>query len=79
MQSLLIRNVDDELKTSIERTAKENGRSMQAELLAALEREYGRQKRSYVDILSETRAALDGDTGFELPKRHEPRKTVDFE
>lgn len=79
MPDLLVRNIDAGLKERIENAARGNGRSMQAELAAALQRAYPEDADTYVDVLSRARAELDGDTGFRLPERHRPRQALDFE
>lgn len=78
MPDLLVRNVDAELKQRIEQSARGNGRSLQAELLHALEQQFPEDDDTYVDVLSKARDELDGDTGFELPERRPSRRAVSF-
>lgn len=79
MPDLLVRNVDAGLKRRIEQAARGNGHSMQTELLSALERAYPEGPDTYVDVLRAAREELGGDTGFDLPKRHSPRKPLSFD
>lgn len=74
MEQLLVRNVDEKLKSNIKRAAERNGRSMQAEVLAALKREYGDEEEggNLVGILAQIRSDL-GDEELETPTRSEPR------
>ena len=52
MPQLLIRDVPEETRSRIAESAAEAGRSMQAELLAAIQERYApRRKRSLLDIL----------------------------
>lgn len=77
MPELLVRNVNPELKRRIERAARNNHRSMQAELLHTLESAYEPDKRSVVDILREA-GEVDGPD-FVVPERHVPRDQATFE
>lgn len=77
MPQLLVRNVNPELKRRIERSARNNHRSMQAELLDTLERAYEPDERSIVDILREA-GQVDGPD-FVAPERHAPRDVAAFE
>lgn len=77
MQQLLVRNVDSALKRRIERAARANHRSMQAELLDTLESVYRPDERKVVDILREA-GRVDG-ADFTVPERHAPRHVDEFE
>lgn len=78
MPDLLVRNVDAGLKRRIEQSAHGNGRSLQAELLNALEQQFPENADTYVSVLRKARAELGGDTGFVLPERRPSRSAVDF-
>lgn len=78
MEQLLIRNIDKRLKLSIKKTAERNGRSMQAEVLDTLKREYGTGDADLMDIFGRIRDDLDG-TSLEVPERSPARTAPDFE
>lgn len=67
MPQLLIRDVDEDLKRSIAVEAAKKGRSVQAELLAALRERYGTPRRSLTDTLLAAGSVEGSD--FELPVR----------
>lgn len=79
MPDLLVRNVDAGLKRRIEQSAYGNGRSLQAELLHALEQQFPEDEDTYVNVLRKARAELGGDTGFEPPERRSSRSALILE
>lgn len=80
MEQLLVRNVDERLKRNIKKAAERNGRSMQAEVLETLKREYAGEQNggSLLGILGQMRDDL-GNEELELPKRSKPRPVPAFE
>lgn len=77
MGQLLIRNIDDDLKQSIRLAAARNNRSMQAEVLAALEERYKPESKNFVEILLDA-GKVEGPGDFQLPERHRSRPVPDF-
>lgn len=74
MSDLLIRNCDEQTKRALRMRAAQNGRSQQAEALSILRAALAGQPKSWLEVLRESAASVDG-MEFELPKRHAPRIT----
>ncbi len=74
MPSLLIRDIDKDTKQKLAVSAAKNGRSQQAEVVAILQSVLNANSESWVSMLHENAASVDG-IDFESPKRHTPRIT----
>lgn len=73
MPNILIRDLSEETKRRLEKRARENGRSQNAEVLAILDEALEPETKTWFDMLRETVEEV-GGIELELPERHPARE-----
>lgn len=78
MGTLTVRNIDDDVKAQLRRRAAANGRSLEAEVRAALSESVGREPRpkTGADLWRRIREIVEpvGGIRLDIPPRRPPRR-----